>query len=150
MNFTPDALAVNWGNKKCEHSNPKAIIDDFGFNADSMLYVCAVTWSVDGYKNKILTSAESNNKWRSLNLPGLAAYPNDLTDEILEVNIYGNRFKGTTLGFTFLVKRVGDVFGDQKYADYAKNWVHSAGLVILDYLNHKDATFELPKQYSTD
>ena len=145
--FNPDALNMNWGNKKCENQNPKAMIDDFGYNADSMLYLCAVSWSVSGYKDKVATSATSSNNWRQLNLPGLAAYPDDISDDTLEVNLWGNKFKGTAMGYTFLIKRKGDFLSDSAYASYVKDWVHATGLALGETLINNKAVIALPANY---
>lgn len=145
--FNPDALDINWGNKKCENKNEKALVDDFGYNADSMLYVCAVSWSVSGYKDKVATAATSKNKWRQLNLAGLDAYVDEISDDTLEVNIWGNKYRGTALGFTFLIKRTSDFHTDAAYASYVKDWVHAAGQVIGETLANNTASFVLPAPF---
>lgn len=145
--FNPEALGINWRNDNCKHPDPRALVDDFGYNADSTLYVCAMSWPVTGYKDLVATSATSPNKWRQLNLSGLADYPHDIFDDTLEVNVWGSKFKGTAMGYTFLIKKKGDLLNDEAYSNYVKDWVHSAGLALGDTLINNQAAIALPAPY---
>jgi hypothetical protein len=145
--FNPEALGINWRNDKCEHRDPRALVDDFGYNADSTLYVCAMSWPVSSYKDLVATSATSPNKWRQLNLSSLAAYPDDISDETIEVNVWGSKFKGTAMGYTFLMKRKGDLLNDSAYSNHIKDWIHSTGLALGETLINNEAAIALPAPY---
>ena len=147
MGFTPEAFDINWGNAKCANTNSDALVDDFGFTTNTTTYVCGTVWSISDYKNKIAKVAESKNKWARDNLTALAAYPNDIADQVLEVNLYGNQYRGRNVGFTFLIKRMGDVKTDPSYAQYVKDWTHAAGLSLISILKNDATTFALPTPF---
>jgi hypothetical protein len=147
MWFTPDAISINWGNRKCESNNPKILVDDFGFNADSMLYACANITSIEKFKNAVATTAERSNKWEKDNLTALSAYADDVADNAFRVDISGNRFRGKALAFTFFIKREKDVATDPAYTAYIQDWTHATGLSLLKVLENSTATFSQPTPY---
>ena len=147
MSFTPEPPNVNWGNGKCENTNSKALVDDFGYTPSSMLYLCATTWSLSGFKSRVIKAGDSKSKWDKDNLTALSAFPDDIADNTLQVSFYGNQYKGLEISFTFLIKREGDFLTDPAYAKYAKEWTHAAGLSLAEVLKRNVATFVLPTGY---
>jgi hypothetical protein len=147
VSFTPIPYPVNWHNVKCETTNPKVMVDDFGISPDAMLYVCAKTYSHSNYKNTLANSKTSKNQWAKANLSGLAAYPEAVADNALSVDLYGNRFRGRDIWYSFLIKREGDLLTDPNYAKKVKDWTHAAGLALSNVLENKSALFVLPTSY---
>jgi len=149
MGFTPEAFDINWGNSKCANSNADALVDDFGLSPDTTTFVCGTTWSLSGYKKRMGKMADSKNKWVRDNLAPLAAHLDDIADQVLEVNLYGNQYRGRNVGFTFLVKREGDVKTDPSYEKYARDWAHAAGLSLISILKNDATSFALPTPFVT-
>ena len=147
VRFNPNSLDVNWGNSKCENANPKALVDDFGYTPNSTLYVCAVSWQLSNFKKRVAGSAESKNKRDQIQLSGLAAYPDDIPDNTLEVNVWGNKYRGTAIALTFLIERKGDAETDVAYASYVKDWVHATGVALGDTLINDKASIVQPAPY---
>ncbi len=148
MAFTPNSVPINWGNTKCESSNPKTLVDDYGTTPDSMLYVCGVVNSFSNFKKMVAASPASSNQWMKTNFSGLVQYPDTISDNVLWINVNGNRFRGKSFNFTFFVKRKGDVATDSDYAKYIKDWTHATGLALSNALENKEAKFTLPEVFA--
>lgn len=147
MSISPDAMHINWNNGKCANANEKAIVDDFGLSPDSVSYLCAVGWQISNYKERVTTSATSDNKWRQMYLPGLIPYVDDVSDASLEVWFSANIYKGVNINATYMLKRTGDTYKDPAYLAYVKNWIHTTGLALGDVVANKEAHIEAPKPY---
>ena len=141
MSFTPDSIRINWGNNKCELSVPKSFADDFGYSPSAMLYVCAKASTFDKFKNTVATTPENNNRWIKSNLTALAAYVDEVPDSALFVDVYGNRFGGKSISYTFLVKREGEISDDVAYTQFMKGWTHAAGQTLEKVLDNSSASF---------
>lgn len=148
MTFTPYASNVNWGNRKCESTNPKLLADDFGSSENSMLYLCAYISSQSGFRNTVAKSSSNSNTSSSKSLAGLAVYPNGIADNALIVDLIGNQFRGRSIAFSFIFKREGDLFSDEYYARLVRDWAHAAGLTLAKVLGNNAATFVLPTPYT--
>jgi len=145
--FTPEAYNVDWRNGDCKNANPKVLTDDFGYNTSSMLYVCSYATTISGYKAKITKASGNTNVWWKVNLPALAAYPDEIPDHVLTVDVFGNQYKGRNIAFTFILKAEGRVETDPAYASYVKDWAHTTGLSLAKVLNNSKAEFALPAPY---
>lgn len=147
MSFTPDSININWGNNKCELSASKAFADDFGYNPNAMLYVCAKASTFDKFKNALATIPENNNRWLKSNLTALSAYVDEVPDNALFVDVYGNRFGGKSISYTFLLKREGEINADAAYTQFIKEWTHGAGKTLEKVLDNSVTTLALPAAY---
>ena len=147
LTFTPDAVPIRWGNNKCESSNPKTLVDDFGLSPSGLLYMCANTVQLSAFKNTVASTPQSSIKWYKANLTALSEYPNDIADSAFLVDLYGSRDRGRSINLTFLIKREGDVASDATYATHIKDWVHTTGLSFKKVLENDATTFEPPKAY---
>src|SRR5664279_4718842 len=147
MSFTPDPVQIRYGNSKCANTNTSAMVDDFGLTPDSMGFVCGTAWSLSKFKNRVAKTAESTSKWDKDNLTALSAYPEDIPDNVLQVGIWGNQDKGRMMSFYFFIKRDGDYRTDPNYAQYAKDWMHGAGMSLSSILKNDATTFALPTPF---
>ncbi len=148
MAFTPEASNINWNNRDCASSNPKILVDDFGFKADSMLYVCSYTRQQLGVKDGIAKVAEGKDVWAKNNLAALAAYRDEIPDNALFLEVFGNQYNGRNIYLNFIIKREGDLVADPGYVQYAKDWAYATGLSLAKVLNNSSAEFVLPAKYA--
>lgn len=147
VSFIPEADSVNWGNSDCKSTNPKVLTDTFGYNSNSLLYVCSYANTISGYKAKVAKASGSTNVWWKANLPALAAYPDEIPDNVLTVNVFGNQYKGRNIAFTFILRAEGNIETDPAYASYVKDWAHTSGLSLAKVLDNSKAEFALPAPY---
>lgn len=144
VSFTPDATNVhNWRSEKCEKSDPKVLTDDFGTPPDSMLVLCTRAYSRVGFKGTLAKVAESKNNWWRTNLSSLAPYMEEFPDKVLWVDLFGKKFRGASIWFSFFIKREGEV-ASPDYAQYVKDWMHAAGESLGKALGNDHAEFVLP------
>ncbi len=147
LSFTPDTSRVNWKNSQCKETANSPLVDDFGVTPSGLLFACAKIGPQSNFRGIIEKSPTSSNNWRKTKLAALAAYPADMENDILWIQLYGNRYLGRDIGFVFFVKREGDLRADPVYANHIQAWVHTTGLALLDFLDGKTASLTLPAAY---
>ena len=150
MAFTPDAVPIRWnGNRNCDSTSPKALVDDFGLTRDSLTNVCGKAWSLSNYKKRVSTTAESNSKWDKDNLTALSAFLEEIPDKVLQVDVWGNKDLGRNINFSFFIKRDGDFLADPGYAKYTKDWLHATGKSLKNVLQNDATIFASPTPFVT-
>lgn len=148
MTFTPDSVPISWGNNKCASPDTKPIVDDFGFDANAMLYACAYGDNWSKFRNVLATAPDSKNDWIKSNMSAFTPDANDFPDDTVQFAISSNKFRGKNMAFRFILRREGDFVNDSAYRDYLKAWAHSAGLTLTNVLNNDAAAFETPAGYA--
>jgi hypothetical protein len=148
LSFTPDSSNINYVNGKCESSNQKVLVDDFGTNPNSLLYLCGNTNAWPSFKKTLSSASGNTNSWFKNNFTALAAYSAEMPDEILMRTVTGNKFKGRSVSYTFVTRRDGVFPSDPAYAKYATDWTHSDGLTLNSVLNNNDAKFSTPESFA--
>jgi hypothetical protein len=147
MTFTPNSIPINWRNNKCENADAKRIVDDFGFDANGMLYACADGGNWSKFRGSLAAAPESKNEWIKANLTAFTPDANDFPDDTIQFSVSGNKFRGKQFSFRFILKREGDSATDLAYRDYLKAWAHGVGLNLTKLLNNELAVFETPTGY---
>lgn len=148
VNFTPDAIPMIWGAGRCENTDPKRIVDNLELAPGRSLFACAFASSISGFKKTIATTPESSNQWMKTHLTALSAYPDDVADNALAIDIGGSRDRGRLISYVFFVKREADMIADPAYNKHVKDWVHATGLSLIKVLENSTTTFILPTAYA--
>jgi hypothetical protein len=147
LHFTPNSIPINWGNQPCTTNNPLGLVDDFGVNASAMLYVCARSDAVYNFRNIVAEAPNGPNNWEKATLAGLAPFVNDIPTNVVYVNVYGNKFRGKSMGMTFMLRADANADVNAAYRTHLKTWMHDTGTRWMQVLNNEATTLPGPATY---
>jgi hypothetical protein len=147
VSFTPYSSDITWTNRNCTTTNANALVDNFDLTPDAVVYVCGIMYSHSGFKTKVANIPAGQNQWWKNNIAALSAYPDEIPDDALWVDLFGSRFKALRVNYAFIMKREGDLINDPVYAKFVKDWTHAAGLSLANVLSDKTASFVVPTGY---
>lgn len=149
VRFTPNAIPINWGNRPCTTNNPLGLLDDYGLNANAMLYACARADSAYNFKATIRDVKNSTNAWTKTYLAGLEPFADDIPANVVLVDIYGNKFRGKWMGMTFILRADANADVNPTYREHLKTWMHSAGEKWMKVLNNDATDMPGPETFGT-
>lgn len=147
VSFTPDASTISWNNSNCTTTASNGLVDDFGLTTGAVVYVCGKMFSHSGFKTKVANIPTGQNQWWKNNIAVLAAYPDEIPDDALWVDVFGSRYHGLRVSYAFIMKRDGDLMNDPAYAKFVKDWTHAAGQSLANVLSNNAASFVVPTAY---
>lgn len=144
LQFTPNSLAINWGNQPCASDRPSSLLDDFGVNASAMLYACARGDTAYNFRKTISESPSSNNLFVKNTLSGLAPYASDFPNNAVLVDIHGNKFRGKFMRIIYLMQAEANPDANPAYRSHLKTWMHDTGTRWMKVLDNESTALPGP------
>lgn len=148
LHFTPNALPINWGNQPCKTDNPMGLVDDFGLTASAMLYVCARGDAISNFRQLVSDAPGSNNPWLKSTFASLAPYASDFPRSAMMVNVHGNKFRGKSMGITFMLRADASIDVSLAYRSHLQNWMHETGTRWMKVLDNQATPLPGPGTYA--
>lgn len=146
VTFLPNTTPLRYSNRKCE-IGPSLFVDDLDTTESDLLYVCARAGASGKFQSFVSEAPNSKDKWVKDTFAPLAPHAQSLPDNIMFLEIYGNRDSGRLVHYMFFIRADGNPQSDSKYLKFVKDWLHTAGLEVKNYLNNKAAAIPAPASY---
>jgi len=147
LHFTPNSLAINWGNQPCTSDNPVGLVDDFGVTASAMLYTCARGDAVSNFRQLVTSAPGSANSWVKSTLASLAPHASDVPVSAVLINVYGNKFRGKSMGITFMLRADANLDASLAYRSHLQGWMHETGTRWMKVLDNEATPLPGPVTY---
>lgn len=147
LNFTPNSLPINWGNQPCTTDNPVGLVDDFGLNASAMLFACARGDAIANFRQLLASAPNHPNSWVKSTLASLTPYASDFPVSAVLVNVYGNKFRGKSMGITFLLRADANLDASLAYRSHLQGWIHETGTRWMKLLDNEATPLPGPATY---
>jgi hypothetical protein len=147
VSFTPNSIPINWGNGKCLANGPLGLADDFGMKPDAMLYVCARAEAGYNFRQTVITANESVSPWIRNFMPALIPFASEIPTNVVLADVYGNKFRGKSMGITFLLRADANADVNQAYRSHLTTWMNAAGLSWAKVLNNDATKLDGPATY---
>lgn len=148
LHFTPNSLPINWSNQACTTDNPLGLVDDFGLNANAMLFACARGDQITNFRQLLANASNHPNNWVKSTLASLTPYARDLPTSAVLINVQGNKFRGKSMGVTFLLRADASLDADLAYRSHLQGWMHETGIRWMKVLDNETTLLPGPAAYS--
>jgi hypothetical protein len=148
LHFTPNSLAINWGNQPCTTDNPLGLVDDFGVTPSAMLYACARGDAVPNFRQLVASAPGSANSWVKSTLTSLVPHASDIPVSAVLINVYGNKFRGKSMGVTFMLRADANLDANLAYRSHLQGWMHETGTRWMKVLDNGATPLPGPATYS--
>ena len=145
--FTPNSLPINWGNQPCTTDNPVGLVDDFGLTANAMLYACARGDAIANFRQLVSDAPSSNNAWLKSTFAALAPHVGDVPRNAVLINVYGNKFRGKSMGITFMLRADANTDVSLPYRSHLQTWMHDTGMRWMKVLDNEATPLPGPSTY---